>query len=224
MKGTQHEIGVLSRNEIEAEEHICDMFASALLMPSDVVKVVLNDVSVQNPWSILLSFERAARRMQVSMPALVLRMGEVEVQANFPLIVICLRLFANPRTGDSPCLRVDICGSFGSLRDTRTWHNKSASGLNLLSAETLFAAWREEFGKDGDPTGGKYILADARLARAEQEAVRWTDEPILFDMRKKGKWHREQIAMQTCSCLYAAKGWDENLSYVISFLRPADSV
>jgi hypothetical protein len=223
LQGQRHEIGILSRKEIETEEIICFMFASALIMPLKVIKGVLSDISKkENPWEILALLENAARRMQVSLPALIVRINGLTPHAHHhpPLIILCLRHFANPKTGALPCLRVDFCSSLGSLKDTRTWHNKRVTGINLHSANDLFSMWRQRLGASGEPTGGRYTLQDGNIVRAMNKTLQWVQTSVLFDVREEDKWKKMEVLMQCASCLYAAKGWHENLSYIICLLKP----
>lgn len=220
-RGPQHQIGTLSRRELAAEEAICDLFAAALLMPGQLVKHALTGIRATTPWSIFQRLQSSGQRMQVSLPAFLLRMGHIQVEPPFPMILLCLRFFPNARTGQTPCLRVDICSSLGSLHNTHTWHNKSVASLNLKSALDLFETWRLGIGSAGEPHGGIYARFDGELVRAQEETTHWVSERIALDVERKGKWQKEQVEMEASSCLYAAKGWGEDMAYVVTALRPS---
>ncbi len=219
-KDAWHAVGVLTKDELKAEEQICDLFAQALLMPLQAVKPVLKDMHPESPWAILQRIETAAHRMRVSVPALISRLGRVNASCPFPLIIIYLRQFANALTHKMPIVRVEVCSSIGSADIIRTWWNKSASGINLQSATRLFEAWKQRIGTEGEPDGGRYLLVDSCLQVARREKAVWSREEVVVDQRKNGKWSRKAVAMDTLSCLYAAKGWNAELAYVVSLLKP----
>lgn len=218
--GKEHQIGVLDRREMQAEEIICFMFARALLMPTEHVRKCIQQIPNGMPLEILAELERARREFEVSLPVLILRIGEVKGMSAFPCIFLYFRYRENRCTRSDPQLRLDICSSIGELSHLRAWPNRSAKGLNFLSAEALFASWKSRLGGGTEQTGGRYVLnADGGIARATREFIKWTPENLHFSVLKRGKWRNEVIPVRTVSFLYVRKGWDEKEAYVISIIK-----
>ncbi len=199
------------------------MFAGALLMPSEHVRQFITRIPDRSPWEMFGALENACRRFQVSLPALIKRLGTVKERSRVALIVLCLRYLRNRFTELEPTLRVQSCASMGGLRNVCTWPNRTAKGLNLLSARDLFEEWRKTIGGNKERTGGRYVLAaNGVLARATPESLTWRAENIPMSAFRAGKWYKERVALLTASCLYAKKGWDEKEAYVVTLLRHKD--
>ncbi len=115
--GSKHAVGVLSREERVAEDHICDRFAGALLMPIEHVRHFAKQVSTEVAWDMFMTLEGAARRFAVSLEALIVRMGEVRPSAIRPFVMLCWKYAQNRRTLTNPCLRISgvfSCGNHSS--------------------------------------------------------------------------------------------------------------
>lgn len=219
----EHQIGVLSKKELEAENIICEMFAGALLMPAEHVRRFVRTIPNGSPWQILTTLESGSRRFQVSLPALVSRISTVHASPKFSFIILYLQYRENRHTGLEPCLRVQTCSSLGELSNICTWNNRSARGLNMISARTLFARWMDKLNGQREPTGGRYVLsADGKTVRATPESLKWTSERLHFSVLRRGEWSKELLSMRTISCLYASRGWSERQAYVISIIKAPD--
>ncbi len=105
-KGLRHRIGILSKEELAAEERICNAFASALLMPASRLQDSLVSIPLNSASHVLSLLDQTARRFQVSLPALVSRLNQVQL-ASSQYIVLCFRFTENQYTGRDARLRVD---------------------------------------------------------------------------------------------------------------------
>jgi len=219
LEGQTHRVGVLSEAEIAAEERLCDRFAGALLMPSDYVKHALRDMPDDKPWPAFRTLEQQALRLQVSLPALIVRLSEVQAGAPFPLVVLLLRWLGHSQTKELPCLRVETCASLGGLRNARTWHNKSALHLGLSSALLLFEMWRSAASVGTRNMAGRYTAVSDTLKRLPSDGFGWREECPLLDVKRAGRWHKETLRMKSANVLYAAEGWDHRQAYIITLLK-----
>jgi hypothetical protein len=69
----------------------------------------------------------------------------------------------------------------------------------------LFELWSGQREETGELTGGRYTLFQVNIVRATKQTFQWNSEEILFDVREKDKWRKEEALMQCAECLYAAK-------------------
>jgi len=222
-RNMEHQIGILDKIEIGAEEQISDMFAGALLMPTAQILGLLSEVSCETPWKLLAGLESIGQKFEVSLPALVSRIGQVGGSLAFPCIFLCLSYRQNQSTKKDKQLRVDLCASLGDLGNTRTWFNRTTRGINLHSAETLFREWKKHLYGCVEPIGGRYALnPEMGIKRATQESLNWVPEKVNFSIQRNSKWLKKGIPVLTSSCLYVRKGGDENEAYVISIIRNFD--
>jgi Zn-dependent peptidase ImmA (M78 family) len=223
-EGTKHQIGLLNKKEIEAEDFICNLFASALLMPSFQIQQFIQKIADGSPWELFIEFENASRTFGVSLPALVGHIGWVRPKVKFSFIALCLRYFVNKFTRTDPCLRVDICSPLGELNKIRTWNNRSARGLNLISAENLLNSWTNGLGERGEITGGRYTLDSANnIVRATHDCLNWIPENLNVSIFNKGKWYKkDKLPMLASNCLYSRKGWREDKAYIISIIKSSN--
>ncbi len=219
-EGTKHRIGILNRQEIEAEEYICNMFAEALLMPRGFIEKFITRIPKGSPWSIFKAFENTALQLKVSIPALIWRTGCTNKYPQFPFIALYLRYKANKFTGKDQCVRIVKCSTMGSLRNTRIWSNKSAAGINMHSTEYLFASWLTKLPREGETSGGRYTISNGKLVRAKADSLDWIEEKVEFSVCRDGKWHTEIMPMMVANCLYASHGWKEDRAYIISIVKP----
>jgi len=219
----KHVVPSIARSEHEAEERICDQFAAALLMPTENVARVARELTGRNAWSLLLSLERAARRFEVSIPAVISRLGNVRMAESPRLMLLCLSEFANHYTGTQECLRVRICSPLGGLRNMRTWFNRSAAGVGLTDAKQLFGLWAARLASGVEETGGRYGLdSNEHVARANQHILEWQPETLHLSVCQNEKWSKKSVPMRVASCLYARKKWTRREAYVVSLVMPPD--
>jgi hypothetical protein len=220
--GLRHSIESPSVKEKDAEDRICEMFASALLMPASYMPSIVEHIPGGEPWDILLSLEQAARRFDVSLPAMVFRIGQFQSRKGPALIIMCLSHFANRFTRTQPCLRVWVCASTSKGRSPRTWYNRSAEGLGMVAANQLFSQWSEASGHNGESTGGRYALDDAgRLARASREVLRWMLQQLRLSILVDGAWQKCALQCYVANCLYARRGSTISEAYILSIVKEA---
>jgi Zn-dependent peptidase ImmA (M78 family) len=219
--GPKHSVGLMDSREREYEDRICKMFASALLMPKEHLKSFLNEIPDETCWQTIVALENIARRFQVSLPSLVLRIGSLGIKSKVSLICICLKRFNNKFTNMEPKLRVESSFSLGALKGLYTWYNYSAKSLQLESAERLFSKWSEQIGLEGEPTGGRYVLdEDDGILRADSNNLCWDVEEINISRVEKKKWFKEKFRILGANYLYAARGWGINETYIIFIGKP----
>lgn len=215
-EGARHRVSLVSRRERQAEDHICTLFAAALLMPAATMPSVVRTIPSDNPWSIMTALEAAARHFAVSIPALTLRLGQVRCSPSPSLVLICLAYFPNRYTQSQPALRVHVSSQLGKCWTIRTWYNQSAKGLGLKSADALFDLWSEVNREDAELRGGRYTLDKMnRLIGATKHSLRWVPEVLNLSVYDRGRWHRQAFETQVSNCLYARKGWGRSQAYVL---------
>jgi hypothetical protein len=219
-EGLRHQVSSLSLSEKVAEDKICEMFAAALLMPIASMPPIVERLPSEGPCDILRSLEDAAKHFDVSLPALILRVGQIRARKSPSMIILCLAYFANHYTRSEVCLRVWVCSHLGRLRDVRTWYNRSARGVGLDTANDLFESWRKTVGDAGEPTGGKYTLdADGNLARVTRGTMRWVPQRLNVSVNSSGFWQKCSNQFSVASSLYARRGWQADQAYIVSLIR-----
>ena len=217
----KHQIGLLNKSELAAENKICEMFASALLMPRDHIRRFVSLMPNGTPWEAMEWLEGTARKFEVSIPALISRMGEVRSQSGFSGVVLYLRHTPNAFTKLDPCLRVQTCAALGKAHDMRTWYNRSAAAVGLKKPDTLLDRWSAQLGEQKERTGGRYTLNElGDVVRATADTLdKWGAEKVVLSVLRNGRWVAEEIPMDTVHCLYASKGWDKQEAYLVSIMK-----
>lgn len=119
-EGPRHVIGVLNSAERSAKEKICNQFASTLLMSGVALCNYLKRVGTDSPPSIISVLQLAATEFQVRMPALLTRIGRLELEWP-PCLLICSSVRPNPKTGIHPKLRIEFSFGLGEWSDRRLW-------------------------------------------------------------------------------------------------------
>lgn len=216
----EHEIGVLSRTEIETEERICDLFAGALLMPVDEITATAQGIDHNNLDVLATFLDRNARRMKVSVIALIKRLGIIR-SAMPQLKVLITRLRPNRVTGADDRFRVEDCIGLGPNRhESWIWRNQSAVSIGLQSSVRLFETWRLlRQSEEDDSSVGAFVLNGngtlERFGRAEGFAI---EEDLFVTALREGRWVRVTKRMRCASVLYAARGWSERDVYILTVL------
>ena len=216
--GSKHKINVLSLVEIKAEEYICDNFSCALLMPTKQTIEYLKKTPNNNPWEILKYIEYVAEKFVVSLPAVISRIGNLDINYEKSLMFIHLKYFNNAFTNKDKLLRVRNCSSMGNIKNSTTWFNRSAKNIGLHSASILFDKWLT----DRENMVGRYILSnDNCLDKLNNKNAKWINEKILLSVMYNGKWSNKECDMAVFNCLYVKRGWNKDEAYIISILKPA---
>lgn len=215
--GPRHQIGVLSSAESVAEERICNLFASALLMPPLELRESLSNLPSSSPSRILDRLEAAAQSFRVSLPALLQRLRGFQLSCPSYLLVY-LTHRTNPSTGADATLRVDSCVNVGSSRPSHIWRNRSAEGVGLKMAQTLYGKWQEKY--QGTSTRGTFVLdADSAMVTAEARHGDF-QEMVMLSHTSDGKWVNEATRVVSASRLYVWNPDEEHAAYVIAALTP----
>jgi hypothetical protein len=213
--GPRHQIGVLNTRERTAEERICNLFASALLMPSQQLREHLGDLPTDRPSELLDRLETTSRHFRVSLPALFQRLRSIEIDGPSYLLV-CLTSRPNPATGADTTLRVDTSVSVGPHRAVCIWRNRSAGRVGLRGALSLYDKWQEVCRQT--KTKGSFILDPTfGLVTAQSKNVD-NEETIVLSCAAHGKWANEASRTISSSRLYAWTADEEQSAYVISAL------
>ena len=211
--GPRHQIGVLNTRERAAEERICNLFASALLMPSQQLREHLSNLPTDRPSQLLDRLESTARHFRVSLPALFQRLRSMEIDGPNYLLV-CLTGRPNPATGADTTLRVDACVSVGPGRDLCIWRNRSAGRVGLNGALSLYDKWQEVCRET--KTKGCFVFDPAFGLLPAQNKHIDNEETIVLSRTIQGKWANETSHVISSSRLYAWTADKEQAAYVIS--------
>lgn len=222
--GPRHQIGILSSDEIAAEEYICDLFARTLLIPALPLRSFVSPIPERLPWSVLQLLDRTASRFSVSIPHLLVRLAEVQFDSP-SYVVVCFRFKENNRTRLDPALRVICCSVLGKSKRYQIWLNRSALGVNIVSVGRLYDAWRDQLRDGSEQTGGRYVWdqrAGHGFTRATVQSVVGTEEMINVSTQCQGRWHSKTLPMVAANCLYVRRGDTEREAHIITVLAPAD--
>ena len=214
----RHQVGILDIGEMLAEEKICNWFARALLMPAKRLRDVVLPLAPRRPFSFLELLDQAAKQFEVSLPALILRLSDIG-PALPPYLIVSWRFYDNRRTGFDPQLRVDSCTGLGAARNMYVWRNRSAEGVNLRSAVSLFDAWKSL--SASSDRGGRYALDPSLgLVQVKNGFDSSVDEDVRVSFFQNGHWKEDSIQMKVSHCLYAKRNADERDATIVSILTP----
>jgi Zn-dependent peptidase ImmA (M78 family) len=211
--GPRHQIGILNVTERAAEERICDLFAGALLMPELELREDLENLPVGCPSAFLACLDAIASRFQVSLPALVLRLGSLELHAPEYLLVL-MRSKSNSKTRKNPALRVENCVALGSMRKWHIWRNITAQKAGLHSASTLYEQW-ERLSASGNAKGCFVFGPNAGIVPADRDLLD-IQETVQISRVDQGKWASGRHDMLSSVRLYSWGNAKAREAYVIS--------
>jgi len=214
--GLRHQVGVLNTVERSAEERICNLYASALLMPAEHLKARLKDLPFGQPSRLLDALEGTAREFRVSVQALFRRLRTVEIVAP-EYLVLALTSRPNPAKGGESALRVDDFVTLGAGTGVCIWRNRSAATVGLREAVSLYDKWKEVSRRSA--TKGCFAL-DRRhaLLRASNRNTIDCEETIFASRVIDGRWISGALRARTSSRLYAWTAGTEPAAYVVSAL------
>lgn len=225
--GPRHQIGVLSTPEKRAEERVCNLFASALLMPSQRLRERLAGLPERGPSQVLKVIECMAHDFRVSVQALLVRLGSVQIDGP-SYVLLSLTNRQNPSKGGDPTLRVDECVSIGKGGGLRIWRNKSAAKAGLHGALSLFRKWTEAYPEfaagrerrslDVEKRGVAFVF-DPRQGLIQGEHQTFdidSEEKVLLSEAIGGK-HCPRAVISS-SRLYAWNAGEQTGAYVVSVL------
>ncbi len=187
-------------------------------MPAPAVKRLLPPTAGESPWAVLSALDRAAKHLQVSISALIPRIGLVHPSFG-PYVFICSRFTENRVTGLDPQLRVATSCGLGLLRQVCVWNNHRVFALNMWSGLALFNAWRGMLAESKKLEPGCYTWDENRgLTSANDTGLCWRTERVNLDFVEAGRWRKGPLPLLTAHRLYAWGG-TEREGYVLSVLR-----
>jgi hypothetical protein len=209
---------VLNAAEHNAEERICDLFASALLMPSQTLRSTLQQYAIASPSSIIDILQQTAALFKVSMPALLVRINGIELRWP-PCLLVYSRIKPNVKTGRDPKLRIEFSVGLGAWSNRRFWNGTPVTDANIISAIQLYDTWASEIPPS---ESGQFAVAGMGLMRAPSEC---TERGILMSTNSMGLWKRETLQCISSSALYTWKyGEETSGAYVLTVIAPTDGL
>ncbi|MBZ5647315.1 MAG: ImmA/IrrE family metallo-endopeptidase [Acidobacteriia bacterium] len=213
--GPRHVIGILSKQEHNAEEKICDMFAQCLLMPKRPLKLALERIPANAPGELLNLLEGTSRTFRVSMPALLARLQRVVLPSS-PYMVVCSSVRPNASTRQDPMLRVESCVTLGSWRNRFVWWNRSVVGARITGALRTYDAWTQ--GQER----GRFGLSDSGSLERNPRRLLEQAEEVEMSEYKAGKWARRIQPCTSVSSLYTWQSDECTKAYVVTAIAPRD--
>jgi hypothetical protein len=222
--GNRHRVAVLSREETEAEEFICNAVAGALLIPQVNLQRELRRIAVE-PWELLYGLDSLARKFQVSYPALIRSLERVSLKGPNALVA-CMHLAPNRKTGRDTQPRILTARVLGvQSRQLWMWSNRSAVNAGFISGAALLHRWHETY-PGHEPSHGRFVLEAGDIVRPnKQRPYPLVEETLEVSTHRRGEWRRLKISTQVAYCLYAVGGRRKSETYVVAVaeLPPIDS-
>lgn len=213
----RHVIGSLVDEELEAEESLCNAFASALLLPENSLREsIASQVVRANPRSFLQHVEHIAlRRYQVSLVTLVARLHTIHAcLPGFRIVVFAWK--ADPPRELTPRLRVAAWADLSRSFNARVWTNRSPEGVGLHSVRKLFDDW--------SAAKASHAGAATRGWRFPLEEPPEVDECIHASHQDAiGKWSRISLSVRATSRLYARGDCGDGNVYIVTVLFSPES-
>jgi hypothetical protein len=207
---------VLSAAERNAEEKICDLFAGALLMPSAALRHNLQKVKVASPPSIICLLQQEAEKFRVSLPALLMRIGNLELEWP-PCLLVSSTFRPKLKTGVHSKLRIEFSYGFGEWSNRALWAGTPVGDVKISSALNLYDTWA---GHAQYCKPGQFVMVGASLV---QDGVPPEHPELEIVMYRKlmGVWKREVLHCTSSSVLYAwREGQDKTSAYVLTAIAP----
>jgi hypothetical protein len=217
--GPRHQIGILNTSERNAEERICNWFASALLIPASELRQKLGGLPSDAPSAVLSEFEKTARYFGVSLPALLYRLRSIQLVDAPGYIFLCMSERANAITRKDVALRVELSVPVGSWRDLYIWRNRSAQGLGLKNASMLYKEWEGAY--RAAPTKGSFSINPSSGALDQRCKAIEVEEHIHLSRVAQGKWKNERTRVLCANRLYAWSDASDGMAYVLSAIALA---
>jgi len=109
--------------------------------------------------SIISGLQQAATSFKVSMPALLMRIGSLELDGP-PCLFVCSSFRPNPKTGQHPKLRIEFSLGLGEWSNRRFWSGTPVADANISSAIHLYDTWVAE---TPDSEAGQFVVVGTSL-------------------------------------------------------------
>jgi IrrE N-terminal-like domain len=214
--GPRHVIGVLNAAERNAEEGICNLFANALLMPRPAIHKQLQEQVTGSSSAIVWALRLVASRFRVSMPALLMRVGSLELEK--PTCLLIWSSFGpSPRKLANPKLRIEFSLGLGDWSNRRFWNGTPVAEAGVLSALRLYQIWKD---KASDQAGQFAISTSGTL---DQDAIptEFPESTVTMSTRIMGLWKRETLRRVSASALYSwKKDQSQSSEYMVTAIVP----
>jgi hypothetical protein len=217
--GPRHQIGILNTSEKNAEERICNWFASALLMPASRLRQRLGDLPTGAPAEVLSELEKTARHFGVSLPALLYRLQSIQLDNAPGYIFLCMSERSNAVTRKGVALRVELAVPVGAWHVLFIWRNRSADGLGLENATKLYKEWEGAY--RAAPTKGSFTI-NPRFGSLDKGSKAFeVEENVHLSRVTQGKWKNECTRVICANRLYAWSDISDRTAYVLSAIALA---
>lgn len=218
-EGPRHQIGILNTSERNAEEGICNRFASALLIPASSLRRRLGDLPTSAPSEVLCELEKTARHFAVSLPALLRRLQSIQLHNAPGYMFLCMRERSNAVTRKDVALRVEFAVPVGAWHDLYIWRNRSAERLGLGNATKLFKEWERAY--RADPTKGSFTFNPEFGSLDKGSKALDVQENVHLSRVTQGKWKNECAQVICANRLYAWSNDSDRAAYVLSVVALA---
>lgn len=216
-EGPRHVIGVLNAAERSAEERICNLFAGTLLMPGSALRERLCKGATDSPSSIVSLLQRAASAFKVSIPALLTRIGSLELDRPTSLVV-CSSFRTNPRKVGNPKLRIEFSLGLGEWSNRRFWSGTPVAEARISSALRLYETWAND---TAHCDSGQFAIVEEGSLNRNANPREDPEPGIVIWRRVMGLWKREAVHCVSSSALYTWKSQgDESKAYVVTVIVP----
>jgi hypothetical protein len=206
----------LNAAERNAEERICNLFANTLLMPQREIRKELQERVTDSASLIVSALRLVASRFRVSMPALLMRVGSLELEKPTCLL-ICSSFGLSPRKRANPKLRIEFSLGLGDWSNRRFWSGTPVAEVGVMSALRLYEMWKERaFSEAGQ-------FAISKSGTLDQDAVpcEIPESRVTMSARVMGLWKRESLQCVSASALYSWKRNENQPSeYVVTAIVP----
>lgn len=219
----KHQIGILDKKELSAEENICNKFAITLLVPFEFVHQIMPQIPAGKPWHVFSTLANTCSKFDISLPALIPRLETTikSLETSIIILIFCFR--KNRFKGTEERLRVYGSCSLGDFKNIKIPFNRSANGLNLKNTERLFEEWRGLLKSGGRKAGGMFRLdEDGNIIRRVTnnyswiDNFGWTDEEVCLSGKNRSK---NKYNLLTSSVLISRDDWNEDQAYIITIIR-----
>ena len=219
----RHQIAILDKKELSAEERICNKFAITLLVPPEFIHQIMPQIPAETPWQVLSTIGNACSKFDVSPPALIPCLKETYKSSDTSLILLIFRFKKNRFKGKEERLRVYGSCSLGEFENIKIPFNQSANSLNLNYTEKLFEAWRCLLRSGERKAGGMFrVNAEGNIIRRIPnnfewiDNFEWTGEEVFLSGKNRNK-HKYNLL--TSNVLISRSDWNEGQAYIITIIR-----
>lgn len=224
----RHQIGILDKNELSAEERICNKFAITLLVPPEFIHQIMPQIPAETPWQVLSTLGNTCSKFDVSPPALIPRLEETYESNETSIIILILCFRKNRFKGTEERLRVYGSCSLGEFKNIKIPFNQSANSLNLKYTEKLFEEWRSLLRGGERKAGGMFRLnTEGNIIRRIPnnfewiDNFEWTEEEVCLSGKKR---NINKYNLLTSNVLISRNDWNEDQAYIITVIRNKENI